>query len=34
MHAVHLHSERRGRIVTAPQYFCQDHGVRSVAYTQ
>ena len=26
-----LHSERRGRIATAPrQYFCQDHGVRSV----
>ena len=27
-----LHSERRGGIATAPlrQYFCQDHGVRSV----
>ena len=26
-----VHSERRGRIATAPrQYFCQDHGVRSV----
>ena len=30
-----LHSERRGRIATAPlrQYFCQDHGVRSVPVT-
>ena len=25
-----LHSERRGRIATAPQYFCQGHGVRRV----
>ena len=29
-----VHSERRGRIATAPlrHYFCQDHGVRSVPW--
>ena len=29
----YVHSERRGRIATAPQYICQDHGVRSVTVT-